>query len=175
MTERPYSKATNVTRLEVELVAAGMVRGTRFFGVSTDGTTTTVYCADDLTGAEGATVDATVAAHVDVLLSDVQAARIAKMKREVKAYIYRKYDDGTQSSLNALFVEGVASGYANRVATIKTVLEWVKTVLTHYYTQKATILAMTTAQDAEAVTWNFTQFDATDPAVTLQQAVAITN
>lgn len=131
----------------------------------------TIRFERDLTDDEQAAFDAALAAFDKIV--PVRAARIRMMRGEVKAYIYARYDDGVQSSLNALSVEGIANGFKNRLALIGSILSWVKSILGYYYGQKAAILAATTHEDVEAVKWDFTQFDATDPQVALQQVVGV--
>jgi hypothetical protein len=78
MKSRVYTgKDVNVGKLDAELAAAGLARGSRCFGSSCDPATltSTVYVADDLSAAEASACDAVVAAHVASTLDDAKAAK----------------------------------------------------------------------------------------------------
>jgi hypothetical protein len=92
--------------------------------------------------------------------------RQSEMNRDLHAYIYGVYDQGTQASMQALFSK------ANTPAAIKTDIEsvwaWIASIMTYYYQCKSEIAALTDADAVAAYTWDFSRFDATLPAVTLQ-------
>ena len=78
MQNRVYAnKQSNVGKLTDELITAGLVFNSRFFGVTyiTDSNTTIVYVADDFTANEGIVCDDTVAAHVPQTLAEAKAAK----------------------------------------------------------------------------------------------------
>jgi len=91
---------------------------------------------------------------------------LEQINTEVNAYICSHYDMGTQASFQAVYV---MDGTPLEVKTaLLGVWAWVQSVLGYYYTKKAEIAA---AGEPETVTWDFSQFDATDPQVSLQSLV----
>jgi hypothetical protein len=101
--------------------------------------------------------------HTHKLSGTLKDRKLEKINRDVQAYIYTKYDIGTQTSLQAIYTQ------SDTPIEVKTQLDllftWISTVMKHYYTQKN--LIKTTEEDWESITWNFSQFDATDPVVSL--------
>jgi len=78
MQTRTYTaKQSNTGKLTDELIAAGLVQGTRFYGAGYDSATniTVVYVADDFTQQEADTCDAVVAAHVPLTLAEAKVAK----------------------------------------------------------------------------------------------------
>jgi hypothetical protein len=98
---------------------------------------------------------------------DVRTAIAAQLNADVGAYIYGYYDAGTQQTLQALVtMDTVPQAVKDDILTI---WPWIQSALAYYYGKKAEILA---ALDPKAITWNFTDFDATKPAVTLAGIMA---
>ena len=109
-------------------------------------------------------------------LTPYKVARVTRMSVSLKAYIYSKYDSETQSSLEALYSRALnGGGKPNRAAHIAAAIDWLDSVLTSFYSKKSTILAAADQAAVDAVTWDWpTDFDASDPAVTIESAMAIT-
>ena len=93
---------------------------------------------------------------------------LSELKQDVNAYIISHYDMGTQASFQAMY--SMETTPAEIKTTLLSVWAWVQSVLAYYYTKKAEIEA---AECPGTVTWNFSQFDATDHGVSLQSFIAI--
>ncbi len=90
--------------------------------------------------------------------------RLTQINQAVNQYIYQYYDAGTQLSFNALYVHSATSEETK--TALESVWAWIQSIMVYYYTQKADI-------EAEIVTtWDFSQFDATKPDVTLAGLMA---
>jgi len=63
----------------------------------------------------------------------------------------------------------------NRTNYIAQALGWVLYCLNYHYTKLAEITNSTTLSQCKAITWDFNQFNATNPLVTIQDALAIPN
>jgi hypothetical protein len=98
-------------------------------------------------------------------------ARVLELASQ--GYVGNHYDMGAQTSMNALLTEAIAYGLVNRAACIGTVLNWVKNVIGYYNDRRDAVMDAVTLAELEAVTWDFTIYDATDPKVTLKQVLAI--
>ena len=85
--------------------------------------------------------------------------RFLSLNRDVQQYIYTHYDAGTQASFLSLHAD--PSTPAEGKTAIESVWAWVKIVMSYYYAIKAQVLA------GDIVSWDFTQFDATDPNIQL--------
>lgn len=90
---------------------------------------------------------------------DVQVARL---NREVGEYIYARYDQGTQASFLALMQDARMSQVVKDQIT--TFWDWTRLVLGYYYQKKQEIL---TIENWAGVEWDYAQFDALDPQVSL--------
>jgi hypothetical protein len=82
-----------------------------------------------------------------------------QMNKDVQNYIYSKYDQGTQASLQALHSD--SSSPPELKQAIESMWAWIRSVMQYYYQRKAEILS------GQVVKWDFTQFDSTDPGISL--------
>jgi len=99
-------------------------------------------------------------------LAEKQALIARKLNEDVGAYIYGYYDPGTQQTFQALIaMDDIPE---DTKSAIKTIFPWIQACLGYYYTIKANILSSDTP---ELVTWDFGQFDATKPDVSLAAVV----
>lgn len=89
---------------------------------------------------------------------------LTQLSDAVTAYINNRYSSGTQTSFAALSIQSVPVQ-----VLVVPVWEWIKSVLVYYYSIKA---AISSSNDPMAVTWDFSQFDATDPGVQLADLVS---
>jgi hypothetical protein len=93
--------------------------------------------------------------HRDMLLQ--------RLTTEVNTYINAHYDQGSQASFQVLYtLDATPQAVKDDILPL---WPWIQAVMAYYYGKKAAI------RDGEAyadVTWNFTQFDATDPGVSLE-------
>ena len=82
-------------------------------------------------------------------------------------YIFAHYDPYTQASLQSLYVDPRTPPAAKDAITAA--WDWVRSVLDYYYQQKARLEAGEAGQ--VFLELNFTQFDTTDPGVTLRALI----
>ena len=94
------------------------------------------------------------------------AARQTALNKELGAYIYGIYDAGTQASMQAIWSQDTTPAAVK--SDIEAVWAWIALIMTYYYQCKSEIAALTDADVVAAYTWDFSQFDASCPAVTLQ-------
>jgi len=98
MQDRNYlNKESDVGKLTAELVAAGLVFNSRFFGATyvSGSVATIVYVADDFSQEEGTTCDAVVAAHVALTVAEAKIKKNAAIDQRTKGIISLgiSYDD----------------------------------------------------------------------------------
>lgn len=93
------------------------------------------------------------------------AGKLARINEALRAYIESSYDIGTQSSMQALYSRAATPAQAK--GKIDAVWNWVQSVLEYYYQCKTEISALIDAAAVDAYAWDFSQFDATQPAVSL--------
>lgn len=111
-----------------------------------------------------------------VVVADLLVAkkeRLLAMKTEVTEYLNAHYDPGQQSTLNALWIEGISKGWTNRKAAVQSVMDWVSVVLAYFYQKKEAIFGAADQAALDAIEVDFTQFDAADPEVAVQDVIAI--
>jgi len=91
---------------------------------------------------------------------------LSELKQEVNAYICSHYDMGTQASFQAMY--SIETTPAEIKTLLLSVWAWVQSVLREYYTKRAEISASSVPH---LVTWDFSQFDVTDPGVALDSFI----
>lgn len=158
-----------------KLVAAGLTKD-RLIGVSESPKSgqTIVHLTKDATDEDIALV-ATVAGSFD-RAGVLRAEQEEVLRVTCRDYIYSHYDEPRQASLNALLTESVLTGLTNRATYVGLALTWIKSVLAYYYDRKDALAAATTVEEVKAVTWDFPgQLDASDPAITLRQALTMSD
>jgi len=94
---------------------------------------------------------------------DLRTRKLEQLNAAQTAYIADHYDQGTQASFTALFVLPTTP-QAVKDALLP-VWTWIQSVTTYYYGKK---VAIRNGEDWDSVTWDFTQFDASDPHVSLE-------
>ena len=108
-------------------------------------------------------------------LAQLKGLKKYQSKIQVTSYIAKHYDAGQQASLQALWIEATNKLYLNRKAQIQSVLDWVKSVLAHFYAKLDEIDAAVDSTALAAVTVNLAQFDATDPLVSVKTMTELEN
>lgn len=96
-----------------------------------------------------------------------------QIRREMLTYIDGKYDSTTFSIINALELGAQADSLTNRRAYLDDLRAWVITLIQQQDTLNASIDACTTLEAIEAVVWDFSSFDASNPGITPSDAIAI--
>jgi hypothetical protein len=90
---------------------------------------------------------------------------LSRINTDVNNYITNYYDAGTQQSFNGIYSK------RSTLDTVRDYLDpvwdWISTIMVYYYGIKSDILAAN-LEDFGLITWDFSQFDATKPDVTLQ-------
>lgn len=103
------------------------------------------------------------------------AAKIAKMKKDVTVFIGKHYDQGQQMTILSMWSEALSMQWPNRIAMIGQVMGWVNSVLTYFYGRVAAVTVCTGQSQLDAVDCDFTQFEATDPKISLGTLQATRN
>lgn len=96
--------------------------------------------------------------------NDHRMAIVDTLNSELSAYIYSRYDQGTQASFIALSVQSEQAK-----AATQPVWDWIKAVLQYYYGVKEQLLSRA---DFANVAWDYSQFDGADPSVALVDLVS---
>ena len=89
--------------------------------------------------------------------------------------IYRHYSTGQQVSLSLFLSEARHAGLANRVAYIEPGVAWLDSGFSQHDATDDEIDTQTTIAGINAVTWDYTDFEATDPLIKIRSARAILN
>ena len=94
---------------------------------------------------------------------DMRIRKLEELNQAVQVYIYTKYDIGTQASLQAIDTRPTTPQVVRDQLNL--LFEWIAGVMNYYYGKKDDIIAAT---DYNSITWDFSQFDATDPNISLK-------
>jgi hypothetical protein len=179
--------APNPTQFAAELAAAdpfplaglqpGCVTGLAYDAVDdawyTDADAVQVPSDTTPVASELADLVALAAAHDPASLTVQQAAKQRALSVSFTTMIYVHYGAAQQSSLAVYLDAARAAGLTNRIAYIDQVRAWVDAGLTAYYALQDEIEAASTQAGLDAVTWDWTAHEATDPLVTLRAARGI--
>ena len=96
-----------------------------------------------------------------------------KISLEANGYIELSYPSFRRELFIALAEEARNSGLTNRVAYINQLLTWVKTVVAETISVETAIESETDIDVIKGYSVDFTQFDATNPNITIKGALAI--
>ena len=100
-------------------------------------------------------------------LAAVIAGRLIQLEAALHSYVDIYYNSGIQSSLMAIYIDPDTP--AGILADIKLVWAWIRlSVLKYYYRCKGEIELLSDPAAVAAYEWDFTQFDANVPPVTLR-------
>jgi hypothetical protein len=109
-------------------------------------------------------------------LAEQQATMIASILANAEVYVLSHYDIFTLQSCFLLMQNAQSHGLTNRAAYIGQLNTWFMSVLTYVGTTQAAISAAADQPTLSAIAWNFpSNFDSTDPAITIAGALAINN
>jgi hypothetical protein len=97
-------------------------------------------------------------------LDKLKLQRATELSVATRAYVEVHYASHRQQTLTYLHT----SGGANRKAQIQLVWNWINSVFDYYYTKEDEIVAAPDEATLFAITWSFTQFDASDPLKTIR-------
>ena len=92
---------------------------------------------------------------------------------EANFYGTERYSEARRDSLLMLYVEASTQGLNNRLAYIQQLFDWANTIMVHVITCKSQLNLLLSSADIAAYTWDFEDFDLTDPNVTVEGALAI--
>jgi len=99
-------------------------------------------------------------------LYDRKVIIATSLNQVLGSYIYGYYDSGTQQTFQALLQIDTVS--IEKKTLIKTIFPWIQLCLTYYYSKKTEVI---NSNMPELITWDFTQFDAVKPDVTLEDLI----
>ena len=119
---------------------------------------------EEMDAAEKAIVDAAE-------LPQVQPLLVAALPLKAEAYIATRYPDDVQKQISAIFAG--SEKFPNRLAYLQKLLDWRETIYKEQQSVADQINAATTLAQALAVVFDTGQFTATDPMVTVEEALNI--
>jgi hypothetical protein len=169
-----FNKFVDADKLEKELAVAGYPKGQKYLGLIGLPEQTTICLADNASQADIDSITNIVNAHDPAeTLADAKVRRVGALKIACRDYIEGKISPPSQRSLISMMSQSWHNGLNNRAAYIEAGLEWTKGPIGYMYGVEAAIGAMTTAEEVEAATWDFAQFDASFPGTWIGGAMAI--
>lgn len=107
------------------------------------------------------------------LLTRAKTEKVTALSMQFNGFILQRYAQHRQASLTMLYQKALADGQANRAAYIKQAIDWIEGVLDIYYTVRDQVVALADISSVESFTYDFSALEATDPMITLEQAVSI--
>lgn len=122
---------------------------------------------DLITEMSQAEKDALDASLLAGLLAAAKGARITALRTALDAFVDARYTPNQKTSLNLLWTEGEKKGWTNRNVKLQSWLDWGKSLMDYLASKAVQITGATTLAAVTAVTWDFQQFAATDPAVSV--------
>ncbi len=113
------------------------------------------------------------AEQIEYRLNNVKSNKKAAISQQAADYIETKYPSFRQQMFQALYSEAKADGLTDRVAYIAQLLDWVKTVTTLAILSEETVQQAESEETVNAISVDFTQFDITDPSITIKEALSL--
>lgn len=106
-------------------------------------------------------------------LALAKSNKIQVLDLAVRNYVYAHYEAHRQTTFSILMSEAIKHGFDNRYAYISSAFDWAQNgPIGYYYVKAYEINAQTTVADVKAVSWDLhAAFDASDPVVTIYQAI----
>lgn len=116
-------------------------------------------------------------------LDELKDEKVRQLERDTRWFIEigpkgKRYTQEKQSSFNAFFLLSLQQTMGTNVkdktkaegkmAKLQTVFDWISSVLDYHYQKDSEIRSAATAEEVEAVTWDFSPFEDTDPKITLK-------
>ena len=95
-------------------------------------------------------------------LEELKQRKLAQLKQELKNFIYSRYDDGTQKTLQTIYIQAQEAGDTAKINTIKQVWDWINSVLIYYYQKKDAILNAIDEASLNNITWDWSLVDETN-------------
>ena len=93
---------------------------------------------------------------------------LAQVNQEVNTYINTYYDTGTQQSFTAAYVK---YNTPELKAYLDPIWDWIEIIMSYYYTVKQLIVDAETIETLKNISWDFGQFDDTNPTVSLKDLI----
>ena len=125
------------------------------------------FCVEEITVGEGSEAVQQYSARTVLYphapsLDDRKLSIATELNKDVGEYVYGYYDAGTQQTFQALLsMDAVPEAIKT---AIKSIFPWIQSCLGYYYGKKTEILA---SEQPELIAWDFAQFDAIKPDVSL--------
>tara|TARA_R110002051_G_C8732099_1_gene498012 strand:+ start:1726 stop:2250 length:525 start_codon:yes stop_codon:yes gene_type:complete len=107
------------------------------------------------------------------LLQEARKSRSESIGELASGFINTRYTLFRQQFFQALFTEAIALGLANRIAYIRGLLNWCKSVVEYTATLDDELESIVSAVDIEHFEPDFSPFEESDPQVTIKGALAI--
>ncbi len=110
-------------------------------------------------------------------LPEYQIWRVSMLNEQLTNYIYSHYPPPNQQTISVLLTQSMnpLNPMPNRAAYIGQLWTWIASVITYWHTIQDAIAAATTNDQVRAVIMDVSQFDATDPQITIYQTMGINN
>lgn len=170
------ASSIKTARLATEIVTAGLPAP---LGVTHDAGVVgrvRVDFSSALDAGQQTTLSNTVAAHdAAETLPEAMTRKIKSLDLACRTYIEDddKYPPARQRTLTYLLADARDTGKTNRMAYIEPLWTWIDSIFNLFYSKRDEIVACGSVAAVDAVTWDLTTFDATDPAISIEAARAI--
>ncbi len=113
----------------------------------------------------------------DNSLEDSQLYRIEELRYQVREEMLARYPLHNQISYGLMHSHSTAEGLVNRRAYIEQGIGWMDAVFSFFYSQRDSILALTTIEEVKAYDWStsWQALLAQDPQISIEDTQAIPN
>ena len=122
-------------------------------------------------------------------IEEIRISKIRELERYTPTFIAMgtnsqvRYTKEKQATFNALYVrcerllrlldtpQAVKDACEAKIALFESVYAWIESVLARHYVQLNALKSATTIEEIEAVTWDYSDLNATDPDVWLEHVI----
>lgn len=105
-------------------------------------------------------------------------AKLAKLERsvtEILAFVNSRYDLEKRVNFLGIYNNAINKGLTNRAAYFQPLLDWQNSVYLYSAYVQQTIMSLTTIEDVNNFTWDFTALLNSDPLISYGGAFSISN
>jgi len=175
MADYIYSDATrqpNLNLIHVDVAASDMTnKNLEYCSYDQDSSQITVSFDGTLNSPDETSLNGIV--EDSYTLPGVKTDQINLLKADTESYLGQLYSIDTRDTINMLLTESIRDGLSDRIDYINPWKSWVETVYSYEKDKETEISDSTSIAQAEAVSWDFSQYDSSNPDISVKGVLTL--
>lgn len=103
------------------------------------------------------------------------SVNLHRFQAALQSFVSARYSTDIRLNMHAIHTLAVNNSLTNRAAYIEQLFTWAQSIVTYATTYMGTVNALTNPTTVASTTWDFSSLASSDPLVTPQGALAISN